>query len=316
MPEIAPFADEHLNGAAALLARRHALHRVAEPLLPPRYEDEAAALAEVEHARRADGAAGVVAVEGGRVVGYLVGASKDEAVWGPNVWVESAGHAVAEAEVARDLYARIAADWVEQGRTRHYVLVPASDGELVDSWFRLSFGAQHAHGIRELADDAHFPPGVREAVEDDVPALVALAPLLGRHQAGSPVFGSERSYTEGELRADIEQDLASRDVGTLVAEHDGRIVANFVVTPLEASSAHVGLARPEGTSYLAWAATVPDARGSGAGVALTEASFAWARARGYPTMVTDWRVTNLLSSRFWPRRGFRTTFLRLYRSIP
>jgi hypothetical protein len=27
-------------------------------------------------------------------------------------------------------------------------------------------------------------------------------------------------------------------------------------------------------------------------------------------------VTNLLASRFWPRRGFRTSFLRLYRSIP
>ncbi len=56
-------------------------------------------------------------------------------------------------------------------------------------------------------------------------------------------------------------------------------------------------------------------RGSGAGLALTAASFAWARGRGYPAMVTDRRVTNLLSSRFWPKRGFRTTFL-LYRSIP
>jgi hypothetical protein len=27
-------------------------------------------------------------------------------------------------------------------------------------------------------------------------------------------------------------------------------------------------------------------------------------------------VTNLLSSRFWPARGFRETFLRLYRHIP
>ena len=33
-------------------------------------------------------------------------------------------------------------------------------------------------------------------------------------------------------------------------------------------------------------------------------------------MTTDWRVTNLLASRFWPKRGFRPTFLRLYRSIP
>ena len=50
--------------------------------------------------------------------------------------------------------------------------------------------------------------------------------------------------------------------------------------------------------------------------ALTEGGFAWARERGHETMVTDWRVTNLLSSRFWPGRGFRETFLRLYRHIP
>jgi hypothetical protein len=40
------------------------------------------------------------------------------------------------------------------------------------------------------------------------------------------------------------------------------------------------------------------------------------RDEGYECMVTDWRVTNLLASRFWPRRGFRPMFLRLYRSIP
>jgi hypothetical protein len=27
-------------------------------------------------------------------------------------------------------------------------------------------------------------------------------------------------------------------------------------------------------------------------------------------------VTNLLASRYWPRRGFRDSVLRLYRSIP
>ena len=32
-------------------------------------------------------------------------------------------------------------------------------------------------------------------------------------------------------------------------------------------------------------------------------------------MVTDWRATNLLSSRFWTARGFRPTFLRLHRLI-
>ncbi len=82
------------------------------------------------------------------------------------------------------------------------------------------------------------------------------------------------------------------------------------------SSVHSGLARPDGAALLGWAATEPAVRGSGAGLALTEGAFAWARERGHAVMVTDWRVTNLLSSRFWPQRGFRETFLRLYRHIP
>ena len=73
---------------------------------------------------------------------------------------------------------------------------------------------------------------------------------------------------------------------------------------------------PEKAAFLGFASTLPEARGSGIGVALTDAGFAWAAEQGYEVMVTDWRVTNLLSSRFWPRRGFRETFLRLYRSIP
>lgn len=71
----------------------------------------------------------------------------------------------------------------------------------------------------------------------------------------------------------------------------------------------------DGAALLGFAASLPDVRGSGAGLALTEAAFAWAHEQGYASMVTDWRETNLLSSRFWPARGFRS-FVRLYRSIP
>jgi GNAT superfamily N-acetyltransferase len=78
---------------------------------------------------------------------------------------------------------------------------------------------------------------------------------------------------------------------------------------------HVGLARPPAQSYLAWAETLPDVRGTGVGLALTEAAHAWAGEAGCTTMVIDWRVANLLASRFWPRRGFRPLFLRLSRSI-
>jgi hypothetical protein len=45
--ELVPFADEHLDDAARLLAARHARHREVEPLLSERYQDPAAALEEL-----------------------------------------------------------------------------------------------------------------------------------------------------------------------------------------------------------------------------------------------------------------------------
>jgi GNAT superfamily N-acetyltransferase len=321
--EAETFSDEHLDAAAELLAERHRRHRQAEPLLPARFEDPAEARTEVEKAWRRAGASGAALVEDGRLAGYLFGAPNDELLrWGgPNVWVEHAGHAVTEPELARDLYALAAERWVEQGLTRHYVLVPAADRPLLEAWYRLGFGQQHAAGVREVPDEP-WPDGVREAREDDLDAVMELSPLIQEHHARAPVFSANRRPDDpAAIRASIAADLASDEIGTLVAEVDGRIVGGFVVAPAEVAGDDVdafgALGLPEGAaSYLAWAGTIPEARGSGSGLALTQAAFAWAGRRGYESMVIDWRVTNLLSSRFWPARGFRTTFLRLYRSIP
>src|SRR5213083_1083662 len=144
--EIQPFTDDHLDAAATLLTERHRAHRASEPLLPEAVDFHA----EVEGLLAREDASGAVALREGAVVGYLLGARREDEVWGPNIWVEASGHAVEEAEVVRDLYAAVAGHWVEQGRTRHYALVPAADGAVIDAWFRVGFGGQHAHGIQEV----------------------------------------------------------------------------------------------------------------------------------------------------------------------
>ena len=67
---------------------------------------------------------------------------------------------------------------------------------------------------------------------------------------------------------------------------------------------------------LAHASVAPAARGSGVSLALVEYALEWARGEGFASMTVDWREVNLLASRFWPRRGFRPTFYRLYRHLP
>lgn len=315
--ELRPFSDDDLKASGELLAERHRRHRAAEPLLPARFEDASAAQAEVNAVWRNEGADGMVAGRGGgRVVGYLIGAPMSDPRWGANVWIQLAGHSADDPEIVRDLYAAAAQRWLDQGRHRHYVLVPAGDAELLEAWYRLSFGQQQAHGIREVPATP-WPKDARPAEPRDVEGLLQIAPLLARHQARSPVFATcRRDEDIDALRAEFEKDVRSDDIGTLVAEVDDRIVGHLEVVPVELSSMHAGLAKPEGACYISWAATVPEMRGAGVGRALTSAAFAWAHEAGYQTIVTDWRVTNLLASRFWPRRGFRLTFLRLYRSIP
>lgn len=117
-PEIVPFSEEHLADAGRLLAARHRRQRAIEPRLPERFEDPDVARAEVEELWRRDGASGTVALADGRAAGFLLGTQRD-ATWGPNVWVELAGQAVEEAELARDLYGAAAARWVDEGRHRH-----------------------------------------------------------------------------------------------------------------------------------------------------------------------------------------------------
>jgi ribosomal protein S18 acetylase RimI-like enzyme len=315
--EIRAFAENYLDAAGSLLATRHREHRVAEPLLSERFEDPDATRAEVASLWAEKHASGAVALREGQVVGFLLGTRKDDRTRGANVWVEAAGYAAYEPELIRDLYAFSSQRWVDEGRTRHYALVPRLD-EHVAAWFRLSFGAQQAHGIQSV-DLRAWPPGTRPAEPSDLDALVALAPLVSDHQALAPVFtGIDRAdrQTEDELWTLIAAEIADDELGEVVYESGGHVVASFELAPVEKASMHRGLAQPDNAACITGAASLPNVRGSGAGLALTDAAHAWAREQGYAAIVTDWRETNLLASRFWPARGFRRSFLRLYRSIP
>jgi len=314
---IRPFEEADLPAAAGLLAERHKEHRKRHPLLPADYESERLAQVEVTALWETESASGAVLVDGGELTGYLLGAPKQSPVWGANVWVEAAGHAVREPEHIRDLYAAAATKWVDDGRIVHYALVP-DDPQLVDAWFRLAFGSQHAHAIRP-APTAPPPehPGltVRRAVRDDIPVLAELDLTLPRHQGLSPVFSSGEIPTLQEALDDWEESFDDPDYATFVAEYDGRVIGSSIGCSLDKSSAHSGLARPDNAGFLGFAAVLPEARGRGAGRALGEAVLQWSADTGYTSVVTDWRVTNLLSSRTWPKLGFQQTFHRLHRLI-
>jgi GNAT superfamily N-acetyltransferase len=317
---IRPLLADDLDAAAELLAARHRRHRATEPLLDPAFEDPAVARTSIAAMLDADKAAGVAMWRDGELAGYLVGVSKDESVWGGNVWVEAAGHAVVEPALVRELYAATAGDWVAAGRTNHHVLAPASDPALVEAWFNLDFGQQHLHAVREVPGGTFgvVPRSelvVRRATPDDIEPLIELERVLPVHLQGSPVFSRLPLSDPAEVRAELEEDLGGSTFTYWVADHDGRVVGSAIGCALEVSPGHQGPNRPRNAAFLAYAAVLPDARGLGVGKALGETVLAWARDAGFESVATDWRSTNIEADRAWRAMGFRPTFRRLHRSI-
>jgi GNAT superfamily N-acetyltransferase len=320
---VRPFQAGDVPAAGALLAARHRAHRLSCPLLSPRYEDDSAATAQVAEAFAQPGASGAVALQGADIAGFVLGAPKDSPVWGPNVWVDAAGHAAAEPELVRDMYGLASARWVQESRTAHYVLVPASDEDLLRAWYRLGFGQQQAHAVRPPPGEppASEPPAaqpkvvVRRAQRNDLPALARLEVELPRQHSLAPVFSSSPVPSYEECLTGWEEDFDDPVYTTFVAELEGAVVGSSIGCPLEIAGGHPPLTRPDHAGFLAFAAVFPHARGFGAGRALGEAVIAWTAQAGYDCVVTDWRVTNLLSSRTWPRLGFKESFLRLHRLV-
>jgi GNAT superfamily N-acetyltransferase len=317
---IRPFEHGDLDAAAELLADRHRRHRLAEPLLDPAFEQVPAAHREIEALVADETASGWTASRNGRLLGYVIGVAKASEVWGPNVWVEAAGHAAIDPAVIRDLYAVAAGRWVDEGRMNHHALVPASDDGLVEAWFSLDFGQQHLHAVRESppASFGVVPRSelvIRRAVRDDIPALVTLERVLPDHLGLSPVFSRLPPTPVEEVIAELEDDLAGSRFIYFVAEHEGRVIGSAIGCALAESSGATGLNRPPDAGDLAYVAVLPEARGRGAGRALGEAILAWSRDAGYPSVATDWRSTNLEADRAWRNLGFRPSFRRLHRAI-
>ncbi|HEX4527118.1 MAG TPA: GNAT family N-acetyltransferase [Gaiellaceae bacterium] len=284
--------------AATLLAERYARQRTAEPLLP-HVEDFEPHLPDEGH----------VATRDGQAVAYLGGAVDGETEIAR--WL-FAGHAAREPEALRDLFALQAAEF---GVSRFMLTVPAADQALVDVWFRLAFGCQAVWAVREVAppEPVEFGGTIRPATPDDTEAGIDFDEILYAHQAETPSFSGFATPPREQLRtewAEVWND--TEPFVPFVAERDGRVVGLLGLYRRPEGDLRV----PENNIDLAFAATRGDVRGTGAGLALTAHALEWAHARGFTSMTVDWRSVNLLSSRFWPRRGFRPQYLRLYRAVP
>ncbi len=302
-----PFSADLIPGAADVLAARQERHRAALPQVP--VGDPRASL----HALwQIEGVSGVAALRDGRVAAFVLAQVGDRRHFGHSAWVMHAGHASEDGELLRDVYAAAAQGWVEAGAERHYVLVPAFY-EALAPWYRLGFAHMHVEALRPSGGfETATPAGVtiRPGTRADLEIAEEIDLEIFKIQARSPSF-TRLPLDREARRADwFETDLKEEGLRYLVAEAGGELLGHTIIFRHEPA-----LGFPENAATLASTAVLEDRRGEGIGLALVAAILRLAAEAGYEHIVTNWRMTNLSASRFWPARGFQPIYHRLQRTI-
>lgn len=311
-----------LEACAALLATRHEADRACRPLLPVVQASPEGAGRAIEAALARPGATGVVAVEGSRLVGYLIADTAEHPIHGHYAWVRVPGLATAEdaaASIVADLWTTAAAPVVRAGAQRHHVELPSHRSSWIDQFFGLEFGWRQTYAVRALDPRTTPSPGEPRGVTIErgdagsAPAVRHLVELASRSLALPPAFDPlpEAFYADSEAstRAFLEEE------GTRlhVAHRDGEPIGIVVVAPAGEDAADL-VAGPAACE-LVIAGVAPEERSRGVASALVAEAIRDAVSLGYLAMLCDWRQSNLMASRFWPRFGFRPAVVRLHRHL-
>ncbi|MBN1963771.1 MAG: GNAT family N-acetyltransferase [Anaerolineae bacterium] len=297
--QVIPFAERHVEDAAALVARRYARLRSVVPLLPEHYEDPAALQPLVESLTRHQ--TGVAAMDDGRLVGFLIGMLLPEFRGRRSIYSPEWGNAAAEdrsGEVYQRMYAALAEAWVSERCLAHYVSVFAHDRPGIEAWHWQSFGMMSVDAMRgvepvsgkRLAANIETAP----AALDDVGALVHLNAALKDYVRSAPIFLLDDHIWD---RTAWEEYLHDAQNCVWLALSHGTPVAFMRIGPANPEACYV--IRDPQTASITGAFTEAAYRSAGVATTLLNHLLDWARARGYERCAVDFEPMNVPGARFW-----------------
>lgn len=308
--EIKPFEEKYLEDAARLFAGTYRAAREHIPLLPTRYEDADVVSPLLNDAIHRT--PGVVAIENGKLSGYLIG--RLLRIWRGrrSAFVPFWGHAVAgekRRKILEQMYAQLSNEWIMNGCFTHLISVLVNDEKIIDTLFWLGFGMAVVDTMRDFSD-VHGPTAaveIRRANLDDMDVVVSLDHELARYLAGPPIFVA---MTEKRNKEYHEKWLSKSTHALWLASDKGGVVSYMKICPLNEDY----LITDEKTAWIQGAYTKERLRGKGIGTVLLKRCLDWAQSQDYERCAVDFESENVLASAFWTRH-FQPVCFSLIRQI-
>ena len=260
---------------------------------------------------------GIGAFSNKELVGYIIGEIKIDSRRGRYAWVPYEGIAIRmgqSSELIRILYAKVSVIWLEQGCFNQYTLVPLGSQEYYEALLRLSFSIQQVHGIMNMKEYKPFENvadiDIRIANKTDNEAMGKMSQIIQYYQSSAPTFELVLPEVVEQIKAGYRDTVEDEDTTVLIAIKDMKELGFQVYGAINSD-----LMSPDDGVELSIAGTYPSEMGNGIGKKLMNEGFKIMKEKGYNNIIIDWRITNLASSTFWPKCGFKPIAYRMFRCI-
>lgn len=297
-------ADD-IDGIVSRVAQRLSIDAALKPLVNPRFSVDIfrAALASATSSTWVD-------YRDGQLVGHLYGALLDSPTYGPSVWIGPDGVSFDDGDALASLYAVAGEEWVARGASEHFVWT-LDDPSTTTAWYDLGFARMHTRGVMQLREGQHALADkytLRLGTFDDLELAIELDDELDRAQNLGPSFS--RGLSKASQRDDWIETLSDPDTRHFIVDADGVAIAQCITFPLLDQRSSF-----DGTIHLSAVVVVEGHQRQGIASAMVDAALSDARERGFVYAETNWRITNRQAARYWTAYGFRTTYVRLHRTI-
>ncbi|MBM7663161.1 ribosomal protein S18 acetylase RimI-like enzyme [Bacillus mesophilus] len=310
--------------AAGILSERHILERNVHPELPSEYENPHIALEVLSQQFKQTNISGIAALSEDELVGFLLFRKKMDSSKGRQIWVDYESFAIKASEdpnLYRFMYATAAEQWVREGYFDHYIVVPNGNSEVVEAWLKLGFAYEQVHAMLDISVVPSKEVDCKEltirlANETDRQKIRELSTLIFEHQVKAPVWSPLLPEDVERLQDGYEGMIEDETVDLWVAYEDEKMAGFQAYWEVNSDlSKKPQMMTPYKSVELGVGGTVTDMRGKGVGKLLTTVGINALKKKETTVVVTDWRMTNIQSSSFWPKQGFKPIAYRLSRKI-
>jgi ribosomal protein S18 acetylase RimI-like enzyme len=291
---------EHIPEAAALFVPGFQRQRQAVPVLPAHMVDVDHVAEKMAQLLRVS--SGVVAVENGRILGYLAWYLVSNFRGTPRLgaYVPEWGHAAVDkgkTTIYQTLYRAAAEQWADAGCQVHAITLLAQDREAEQAWFWQGFGLAVVDAVRAVRPLGTLPQTslhIRQATVEDAAALTILDAEHWRHYSQPPIFMTARNG----LDAAGNIAFLSRPKNSILLACDGNDPIGFIRCDGHDFDG-VAIVESDQTVAIAGAYVRSAYRGQRAATGLLDAALRHYEAKGFSCCALNFESFNPEAAALW-----------------